>query len=99
MSKIIHIKWTTPSFIQVKVNMASTQTKVYGSFPKFSCVIDCSASNSPPLFFSTAVTAYASQVAFPSLGQSTVYSGFPQSGQTYGLPPFGLCFTQLLSVL
>ncbi|XP_051527820.1 eyes absent homolog 3 isoform X2 [Myxocyprinus asiaticus] len=37
----------------------------------------------------TAVTAYASQVAFPSLGQSTVYSGFPQSGQTYGLPPFG----------
>uniref|UniRef100_A0A8C1ZE49 Eyes absent homolog n=1 Tax=Cyprinus carpio TaxID=7962 RepID=A0A8C1ZE49_CYPCA len=46
-------------------------------------------SNSPPLFFSTAVTAYASQVAFPSLGQSTAYSGFPQSGQTYGLPPFG----------
>uniref|UniRef100_A0A673I5P8 Eyes absent homolog n=1 Tax=Sinocyclocheilus rhinocerous TaxID=307959 RepID=A0A673I5P8_9TELE len=46
-------------------------------------------SNSPPLFFSTAVTAYASQVAFPSLGQSTVYSSFPQSGQTYGLPPFG----------
>ncbi|XP_058609909.1 eyes absent homolog 3 isoform X3 [Onychostoma macrolepis] len=41
----------------------------------------------------TAVTAYASQVAFPSLGQSTVYSGFPQSGQTYGLPPFGSCFT------
>ncbi|XP_039536909.1 eyes absent homolog 3 isoform X1 [Pimephales promelas] len=37
----------------------------------------------------TAVTAYASQGAFPSLGQSTVYSGFPQSGQTYGLPPFG----------
>ncbi|XDV34541.1 hypothetical protein PO909_004692 [Leuciscus waleckii] len=37
----------------------------------------------------TAVTAYASQVAFPSLGQSTVYSGFPQSSQTYGLPPFG----------
>ncbi|XP_016144991.1 eyes absent homolog 3 [Sinocyclocheilus grahami] len=37
----------------------------------------------------TAVTAYASQVAFPSLGQSTVYSSFPQSGQTYGLPPFG----------
>uniref|UniRef100_A0A8C2PXB4 Eyes absent homolog n=1 Tax=Cyprinus carpio TaxID=7962 RepID=A0A8C2PXB4_CYPCA len=37
----------------------------------------------------TAVTAYASQVAFPSLGQSTAYSGFPQSGQTYGLPPFG----------
>ncbi|XP_056110511.1 eyes absent homolog 3 isoform X3 [Rhinichthys klamathensis goyatoka] len=41
----------------------------------------------------TAVTAYASQGAFPSLGQSTVYSGFPQSGQTYGLPPFGSCFT------
>ncbi|CAM4634083.1 unnamed protein product [Leuciscus chuanchicus] len=41
----------------------------------------------------TAVTAYASQVAFPSLGQSTVYSGFPQSSQTYGLPPFGSCFT------
>uniref|UniRef100_A0A8C1NN63 Eyes absent homolog n=1 Tax=Cyprinus carpio TaxID=7962 RepID=A0A8C1NN63_CYPCA len=41
----------------------------------------------------TAVTAYASQVAFPSLGQSTAYSGFPQSGQTYGLPPFGSCFT------
>ncbi|XP_067267596.1 eyes absent homolog 3 isoform X3 [Chanodichthys erythropterus] len=41
----------------------------------------------------TAVTAYAGQVAFPSLGQSTVYSGFPQSGQTYGLPPFGSCFT------
>ncbi|XP_016405845.1 eyes absent homolog 3-like isoform X3 [Sinocyclocheilus rhinocerous] len=41
----------------------------------------------------TAVTAYASQVAFPSLGQSTVYSSFPQSGQTYGLPPFGSCFT------
>uniref|UniRef100_A0A671N8V5 Eyes absent homolog n=1 Tax=Sinocyclocheilus anshuiensis TaxID=1608454 RepID=A0A671N8V5_9TELE len=34
-------------------------------------------------------TAYASQVAFPSLGQSTIYSSFPQSGQTYGLPPFG----------
>lgn len=41
----------------------------------------------------TAVTAYASQVAFPSLGQSSMYSAFPQSGQTYGLPPFGSCFT------
>ncbi|KAI7798718.1 eyes absent-like protein 3, partial [Triplophysa rosa] len=36
-----------------------------------------------------AVTAYAGQVAFPSLGQSSMYSGFPQSSQTYGLPPFG----------
>ncbi|KAA0710579.1 Eyes absent -like protein 3 [Triplophysa tibetana] len=35
-----------------------------------------------------AVTAYAGQVAFPSLGQSSMYSGFPQSSQTYGLPPF-----------
>ncbi|XP_055075460.1 eyes absent homolog 3 isoform X3 [Misgurnus anguillicaudatus] len=41
----------------------------------------------------TAVTAYAGQVAFPSLGQSSMYSAFPQSGQTYGLPPFGSCFT------
>ncbi|XP_057210808.1 eyes absent homolog 3 isoform X3 [Triplophysa rosa] len=40
-----------------------------------------------------AVTAYAGQVAFPSLGQSSMYSGFPQSSQTYGLPPFGSCFT------
>lgn len=46
----------------------------------------------------TAVTAYAGQVAFPSLGQSSMYSAFPQSGQTYGLPPFGLCFTLLPSV-
>uniref|UniRef100_A0A671N8X7 Eyes absent homolog n=1 Tax=Sinocyclocheilus anshuiensis TaxID=1608454 RepID=A0A671N8X7_9TELE len=60
--------------------------KLYSSLPTFSGVIECSASNSPPLFFST---AYASQVAFPSLGQSTIYSSFPQSGQTYGLPPFG----------
>ncbi|KAG9279574.1 hypothetical protein AMEX_G5109 [Astyanax mexicanus] len=36
-----------------------------------------------------AVTAYDSQMAFPSLGQSAVYSTFSQSGQTYGLPPFG----------
>ncbi|XP_007254801.3 eyes absent homolog 3 isoform X3 [Astyanax mexicanus] len=40
-----------------------------------------------------AVTAYDSQMAFPSLGQSAVYSTFSQSGQTYGLPPFGSCFT------
>ncbi|XP_076158255.1 protein phosphatase EYA3 isoform X2 [Alosa pseudoharengus] len=39
-----------------------------------------------------AVTAYASQGAF-SLTQSPVYSAFPQTGQTYGLPPFGSCFT------
>ncbi|KAL7829270.1 hypothetical protein AOLI_G00301550 [Acnodon oligacanthus] len=36
-----------------------------------------------------AVTAYGSQVAFPSLGQSAAYSTFSQTGQTYGLPPFG----------
>ncbi|XP_056154895.1 eyes absent homolog 3 [Lampris incognitus] len=36
-----------------------------------------------------AVTSYTSQVAFPPLPQSTVYSTFPQTGQTYGLPPFG----------
>ncbi|KAM6974617.1 protein phosphatase EYA3 [Tautogolabrus adspersus] len=35
------------------------------------------------------VTSYPSQVAFPPLAQSTVYSAFPQTGQTYGLPPFG----------
>uniref|UniRef100_A0A3Q3WZ77 Eyes absent homolog n=1 Tax=Mola mola TaxID=94237 RepID=A0A3Q3WZ77_MOLML len=35
------------------------------------------------------VTSYTSQVAFPPLTQSTVYSAFPQTGQTYGLPPFG----------
>ncbi|XP_041932052.1 eyes absent homolog 3 isoform X1 [Alosa sapidissima] len=35
-----------------------------------------------------AVTAYASQGAF-SLTQSSVYGAFPQTGQTYGLPPFG----------
>ncbi|XP_017538076.1 eyes absent homolog 3 isoform X3 [Pygocentrus nattereri] len=40
-----------------------------------------------------AVTAYGSQVAFPSLGQSAVYNTFSQTGQTYGLPPFGSCFT------
>uniref|UniRef100_A0A671Z2P9 Eyes absent homolog n=1 Tax=Sparus aurata TaxID=8175 RepID=A0A671Z2P9_SPAAU len=39
--------------------------------------------------FSPAVTSYTSQVAFPPLAQSTVYSAFPQTGQTYGLPPFG----------
>ncbi|XP_076864292.1 protein phosphatase EYA3 isoform X2 [Brachyhypopomus gauderio] len=42
---------------------------------------------------SPAVTAYGSQVAFPSLGQPAVYSAFSQSGQSYGLPPFGSCFT------
>ncbi|KAM6903231.1 protein phosphatase EYA3 isoform 1-T3 [Lycodopsis pacificus] len=36
-----------------------------------------------------AVTSYTSQVAYPPLAQSTVYSAFPQTGQTYGLPPFG----------
>ncbi|KAM8882818.1 eyes absent homolog 3 isoform X3 [Synchiropus splendidus] len=40
-----------------------------------------------------AVTSYSSQAAFPSLAQSTVYSAFPQTGQTYGLPPFGSSFT------
>ncbi|XP_030596882.1 protein phosphatase EYA3 isoform X2 [Archocentrus centrarchus] len=40
-----------------------------------------------------AVTSYTGQVAFPPLGQSTVYSSFPQTGQTYGLPPFGSSFT------
>ncbi|XP_068189904.1 eyes absent homolog 3 isoform X2 [Antennarius striatus] len=39
-----------------------------------------------------AVTSYTSQV-FPPLAQSTVYSNFPQTGQTYGLPPFGSSFT------
>ncbi|XP_061885540.1 eyes absent homolog 3 isoform X3 [Entelurus aequoreus] len=39
------------------------------------------------------VTAYPSQVAFPPLAQSTGYSAFPQTGQTYGLPPFGSSFT------
>ncbi|XP_030644822.1 protein phosphatase EYA3 isoform X2 [Chanos chanos] len=39
------------------------------------------------------VTAYGSQVGFPSLGQSSLYSTFPQASQTYGLPPFGSCFT------
>ncbi|XP_072227302.1 eyes absent homolog 3 isoform X1 [Leuresthes tenuis] len=38
---------------------------------------------------SPAVTSYTSQVAFPPLAQSAVYSSFPQTGQTYGLPPFG----------
>ncbi|XP_053493989.1 eyes absent homolog 3 isoform X1 [Ictalurus furcatus] len=37
-----------------------------------------------------AVTTYDSQVAFSSLGQSAAYSTFSQTGQTYGLPPFGL---------
>ncbi|XP_034091872.1 eyes absent homolog 3 isoform X3 [Gymnodraco acuticeps] len=40
-----------------------------------------------------AVTSYTNQVAFPPLAQSTVYSAFPQTGQTYGLPPFGSSFT------
>ncbi|XP_056273850.1 eyes absent homolog 3 isoform X3 [Pseudoliparis swirei] len=40
-----------------------------------------------------AVTLYAGQVAYPPLAQSTVYSAFPQTGQTYGLPPFGSSFT------
>lgn len=39
--------------------------------------------------FSPAVTSYAGQAAFPPLAQSTAYSAFPQTGQTYGLPPFG----------
>ncbi|XP_054619448.1 eyes absent homolog 3 isoform X3 [Dunckerocampus dactyliophorus] len=39
------------------------------------------------------VTSYPSQVAFSPLAQSTVYSSFPQTGQTYGLPPFGSSFT------
>ncbi|XP_010871427.1 eyes absent homolog 3 isoform X1 [Esox lucius] len=38
---------------------------------------------------SPAVTSYASTVAFPPLTQATVYTPFPQAGQTYGLPPFG----------
>uniref|UniRef100_A0A672HH23 Eyes absent homolog n=1 Tax=Salarias fasciatus TaxID=181472 RepID=A0A672HH23_SALFA len=38
---------------------------------------------------SPAVTSYTSPVSFPPLAQSTVYSAFPQTGQTYGLPPFG----------
>ncbi|XP_064836068.1 eyes absent homolog 3-like isoform X3 [Oncorhynchus masou masou] len=42
---------------------------------------------------SPAVTSYSSQVAFPPLTQSTVYTSFPQAGQTYGLPPFGSSFT------
>lgn len=36
-----------------------------------------------------AVTSYTSPVAFSPLGQSSMYSAFPQTGQTYGLPPFG----------
>lgn len=42
---------------------------------------------------SPTVTSYTSQVSFPPLVQSTVYSAFPQTGQTYGLPPFGSSFT------
>ncbi|XP_010871430.1 eyes absent homolog 3 isoform X3 [Esox lucius] len=42
---------------------------------------------------SPAVTSYASTVAFPPLTQATVYTPFPQAGQTYGLPPFGSSFT------
>uniref|UniRef100_A0A4W5QBG4 Eyes absent homolog n=1 Tax=Hucho hucho TaxID=62062 RepID=A0A4W5QBG4_9TELE len=48
-----------------------------------------SRSHSPHLSHSPAVTSYSSQVAFPPLTQSTVYTAFPQAGQTYGLPPFG----------
>uniref|UniRef100_A0A8C7PBY3 Eyes absent homolog n=1 Tax=Oncorhynchus mykiss TaxID=8022 RepID=A0A8C7PBY3_ONCMY len=48
-----------------------------------------SSSHSPRLSHSPAVTSYSSQVAFPPLTQSTVYTAFPQAGQTYGLPPFG----------
>lgn len=47
----------------------------------------------PPVtnFFSCspAVTSYPGPASFPPLAQSTVYSAFPQTGQTYGLPPFG----------
>ncbi|XP_034748067.1 eyes absent homolog 3 isoform X3 [Etheostoma cragini] len=39
------------------------------------------------------VTSYTSQVAFPPLAQSTAYSTFLQTGQNYGLPPFGSSFT------
>ncbi|XP_032392211.1 protein phosphatase EYA3 isoform X3 [Etheostoma spectabile] len=39
------------------------------------------------------VTSYTSQVAFPPLAQSTAYSAFLQTGQNYGLPPFGSSFT------
>lgn len=35
------------------------------------------------------MTSYPGQASFPPLAQSTVYSAFPQTGQTYGLPPFG----------
>ncbi|XP_019721594.1 protein phosphatase EYA3 isoform X2 [Hippocampus comes] len=38
-------------------------------------------------------TSYPSPVAFPTLAHSAVYSAFPQTGQTYGLPPFGSSFT------
>lgn len=40
-----------------------------------------------------AVISYSSQVALTPLAQSTVFSAFPQAGQTYGLPPFGSSFT------
>ncbi|XP_077362150.1 protein phosphatase EYA3 isoform X3 [Festucalex cinctus] len=40
-----------------------------------------------------AVTSYPSPATFPPLTQSAVYSAFPQTGQTYGLPPFGSSFT------
>ncbi|XP_062865625.1 eyes absent homolog 3 isoform X3 [Trichomycterus rosablanca] len=39
-----------------------------------------------------AVTAYDSQVAFTSLNQSAAFND-SFTGQTYGLPPFGSCFT------
>ncbi|XP_055012909.1 eyes absent homolog 3 isoform X2 [Boleophthalmus pectinirostris] len=38
------------------------------------------------------VTSF-SPVSFPPLAQSGLYSSFSQSGQTYGLPPFGSSFT------
>uniref|UniRef100_A0A8C5HS81 Eyes absent homolog n=1 Tax=Gouania willdenowi TaxID=441366 RepID=A0A8C5HS81_GOUWI len=48
---------------------------------------------------SPAVTSYTGPVAFPPLAQSTVYSAFPQTGQTFGLPPFGTCCSSLTSLL
>lgn len=53
------------------------------------CTSSSSPSNKLPLSCSPAVTSYPGQASFPSLAQSTVYSSFPQTGQTYGLPPFG----------
>ncbi|XP_060948949.1 eyes absent homolog 3 [Limanda limanda] len=42
---------------------------------------------------SNPAVTYPGQMGFPPLVQSTVYSAFPQTGQTYGLPPFGSSFT------